>query len=101
MNMVYKFNNEIYYQYLGKEKYPGLKYVQKIILTWNSYLGMFQHCKAYNIWKNVLKKNIYFNKGLMYIVEFDRFGFMRLNKQCKQLLKDNILYGKNEITLER
>ena len=36
-----------------------------------------------------------------YIVEFDRFGFMRLNKQCKQLLKDNILYGKNEITLER
>ena len=36
----------------------------------------------------------------MYIVEFDRFGFMRLNKQCKQLLNDNILYGKNEITLE-
>ena len=34
---------------------------------------MFQHCKAYNIWKNVLKKNAYFNKGLMYIVEFDRF----------------------------
>ena len=33
----------------------------------------------------------------MYIVEFDRFGFMRLNKQ---LLSDNILYGKNEITLE-
>ena len=32
----------------------------------------------------------------MYIVEFDRFGFMRLNKQCKQLLNDNILYGKNE-----
>ena len=62
---------------------------------------MFQHCKAYNIWKNALKKNAYFNKGLMYIVEFDRFGFMRLNKQCKQLLKDNILYGKNEITLER
>ena len=62
---------------------------------------MFQHCKAYNIWKNVLKKKVYFNKGLMYIVEFDRFGFMRLNKQCKQLLKDNILYGKNEITLER
>ena len=59
---------------------------------------MFQHCKAYNIQKNVLKKNIYFNKGLMYIVEFDRFGFMRLNKQ---LLNDNILYGKNEITLER
>ena len=58
---------------------------------------MFQHCKAYNIWKNVLKKNIYFNKGLMYIVEFDRFGFMRLNKQ---LLNDNILYCKNEITLE-
>ena len=58
---------------------------------------MFQHCKAYNIWKNVLKKNIYFNKCLMYIVEFDRFGFMRLNKQ---LLNDNILYGKNEITLE-
>ena len=57
---------------------------------------MFQHCKAYNIWKN-----IYFNKGLMYIVEFDIFGFMRLNKQCKQLLKDNILYGKNEITLEK
>ena len=54
-----------------------------------------------SIWKNVLKKNLYFNKGLMYIVEFDRFGFMRLNKQCKQLLKDNILYGKNEITLER
>lgn len=99
--MVYKSNNEIYYQYLGKEKYPDLKYVQKIISTWNSYLGMFQHCKAYNIWKNVLKKNIYFNKGLMHIVEFDRFGFMRLNKQCKQLLKDNILYGKNEITLER
>ena len=98
--MVYKFNNEIYYQYLGKGKYPDLKYVQKIISTWNSYLGMFQHCKAYNIQKNVLKKNIYFNKGLMYIVEFDRFGFMRLNKQCKQLLKDNILYGKNEITLE-
>ena len=62
---------------------------------------MFKHCKAYNIWKNVLKKNVYFNKGLMYIVEFDRFGFMRLNKQCKQLLKDNILYGKNERTLER
>ena len=65
---------------------------------------MFQHCKAYNIWKNVLKKNVYFNKGLMYIVEFDRFGFMRLNKQYKQykqLLNDNILYGKNEITLER
>ena len=62
---------------------------------------MFQHCKAYNIWKNVLNKNTYFNKGLIYIVEFDRFGFMRLNKQCKQLLKDNILYGKNEITLER
>ena len=62
---------------------------------------MFKHCKAYNIWKNVLNKNTYFNKGLMYIVEFDRFGFMRLNKQCKQLLKDNILYGKNEITLER
>ena len=59
---------------------------------------MFKHCKAYNIWKNVLKKNAYFNKGLMYIVEFDRFGFMRLNKQ---LLNDNILYGKNEITLER
>ena len=58
--MVYKFNNEIYYQYLGKGKYPDLKYVQKIISTWNSYLGMFQHCKAYNI-----------------------------------------LYGKNEITLER
>ena len=60
---------------------------------------MFQHCKAYNIWKNA-----YFNKGLMYIVEFDRFGFMRLNKQYKQykqLLNDNILYGKNEITLER
>ena len=37
----------------------------------------------------------------MYIIEFDRFGFMRLNKQCKQLLKDNILYSKNEITLER
>ena len=40
----------------------------------------------------------------MYIVEFDRFGFMRLNKQYKQykqLLNDNILYGKNEITLER
>ena len=99
--MVYKFNNEIYYQYLGKWKYSDLKYVQKIIPKWNSYLGMFQHCKAYNIWKNVLKKNAYFNKGLMYIVEFDRFGFMRLNKQCKQLLKDNILYGKNEITLER
>ena len=94
--MVYKFNNEIYYQYLGKWKYPDLKYVQKIISKWNSYLGMFQYCKAYNIWKNV-----YFNKGLIYIVEFDRFGFMRLNKQCKQLLKDNILYGKNEITLER
>ena len=62
---------------------------------------MFQHCKAYNIWKNGLKKNVYFNKGLMYIVEFDRFGFMRLNKQCKQLLKDNILYSKNKITLER
>ena len=58
---------------------------------------MFKHCKTYNIWKNVLKKNVYFNKGLMYIVEFDRFGFMRLNKQ---LLNDNILYGKNEITLE-
>ena len=57
---------------------------------------MFQHCKVYNIWKNV-----YFNKGLMYIVEFDRFVFMRLNKQYKQLLNDNILYGKNEITLER
>lgn len=99
--MVYKFNNEIYYQYLGKGKYSDLKYVQKIIPKWNSYLGMFKHCKAYNIWKNVLKKNAYFNKGLMYIVEFDRFGFMRLNKQCKQLLKDNILYGKNEITLER
>ena len=99
--MVYKFNNEIYYQYLCKGKYPDLKYVQKIISTWNSYLGMFQHCKAYNIWKNVLKKNVYFNKGLMYIVEFDRSGFMRLNKQCKQLLKNNILYGKNEITLER
>ena len=99
--MVYKFNNEIYYQYLGKEKYHDLKYVQKIIPKWNSYLGMFKHCKAYNIWKNVLKKNVYFNKGLMYIVEFDRFGFMRLNKQCKQLLKNNILYGKNEITLER
>ena len=55
--MVYKFNNEIYYQYLGKGKYPDLKYVQKIIPKWNSYLGMFQHC--------------------------------------------NILYGKNEITLER
>ena len=101
MNMVYKFNNEIYYQYLCKGKYPDLKYVQKIIPKWNSYLGMFKHCKAYNIWKNVLKKNTYFNKGLMYIIEFDRFGFMRLNKQCKQLLKDNILYGKNEITLER
>ena len=62
----------------------------------NSYLGIFQHCEAYNIWKNV-----YFNKGLMYIVEFNRFGFMRLNKQYKQLLNDNILYGKNEITLER
>ena len=37
----------------------------------------------------------------MYIVEFDRFRFMRLNKQCKQLLNDNILYGKNKITLER
>ena len=99
MNMVYKFNNEIYYQYLGKGKYPDLKYVQKIIPKWNSHLGMFQHCKAYNIWKNA-----YFNKGLMYIVEFDRFGFMRLNKQYKQykqLLNDNILYGKNEITLER
>lgn len=58
---------------------------------------MFQHCKVYNIWKNVLKKNVYFNKGLMYIVEFDIFGFMRLNKQ---LLNDNILYCKNEITLE-
>ena len=57
--MVYKFNNEIYYQYLGKGKYPDLKYVQKIIPKWNSYLGMFQHCKAYNIWKNVLKKNIF------------------------------------------
>ena len=55
--MVYKFNNEIYYQYLGKGKYPDLKYVQKIIPKWNSYLGMFKHC--------------------------------------------NILYGKNEITLER
>ena len=99
--MVYKFNNEIYYQYLGKGKYTDLKYVQKIIPKWNSYLGMSKHCKAYNIWKNVLKKNVYFNKGLMYIVEFDRFGFMRLNKQCKQLLKDNILYGKNEIILER
>lgn len=96
MNMVYKFNNEIYYQYLGKWKYPDLKYVQKIILKLNSYLGIFQHCEAYNIWKNV-----YFNKGLMYIVEFDRFEFMRLNKQYKQLLNDNILYGKNEITLER
>ena len=62
---------------------------------------MFKHCKAYNIWKNVLKKKTYFNKNLMYIVEFDRFGFMRLSKQCKQLLNDNILYGKNEITLER
>ena len=96
MNTVYKFNNEIYYQYLGKWKYPDLKYLQKIIPKQNLYLGMFQHCKAYNIWKNV-----YFNKGLIYIVEFDRFGFMRLNKQCKQLLNDNILYGKNEITLER
>ena len=97
--MVYKFNNEIYYQYLGKGKYPDLKYVQKIIPKLNSYLGIFQHCEAYNIWKNA-----YFNKGLMYIVEFDRFGFMRLNKQYKQykqLLNDNILYGKNEITLER
>lgn len=52
--MVYKFNNEIYYQYLGKGKYPDLKYVQKIIQKWNSYLGMFQHCKAYNIWKKCI-----------------------------------------------
>lgn len=64
--MVYKFNNEIYYQYLGKRKYPDFKYAQKIILKWHSYLGMFQHCKVYNIWKNILKKNVYFNKGLMY-----------------------------------
>ena len=27
MNMVYKFNNEIYNQYLCKGKYPDLKYV--------------------------------------------------------------------------
>ena len=27
MNMVYKFNNEIYYQYLAKGQYPDLKYV--------------------------------------------------------------------------
>ena len=47
--MVYKFNNEIYYQYLGKWKYPDLKYVQKIIPKWNSYLGMFKHCKAYMV----------------------------------------------------
>ena len=50
MNKVYKFNNEIYYKYLCKGKYLDLKYVQKIIQKWNSYLGMFQHCKAYFIW---------------------------------------------------
>ena len=78
--MVYKFNNEIYYQYLGKRKYPDLKYVQKIIPKWHSYLGIFQHCKVYNIWKNVFK-NVYFNKGLMYIVEFNIFGFICAIKQ--------------------
>ena len=36
--MVYKFNNEIYYQYLAKWKYTYFKYVQKIIPKWNSYL---------------------------------------------------------------
>ena len=67
------------------------------------YILFYKHnCEKFKCVFVIIKKNLLLKLWIkMYIIEFDRFGFMRLNKQCKQLLKDNILYGKNEITLER
>lgn len=94
-NLAYRYNQDL----INKSQLSPLlelKYVETLIPSWNSYIGIFKNHMGHNIVKKVFNKYPIIKSYLqddMKVIQFDSDGFMRLTINAKLLKKFNILFG--------